>query len=96
MIGRGNHKFDPNGTVTREEFCVILNQYAAFAKKDITSDAHYNSFSDQNKISTFAKDSVEAMVKAGFVSGRVNGSFDPQTPITRAEACYILYYFLNN
>lgn len=46
-------------------------------------------FADDAKISSWAKDGVLAMQLAGLFRGDANGNFNPQNPITRAEAATI-------
>lgn len=59
--GRGNGKFDPNGNVTRQEFCAILYRYAdkindeymGFGKSTVAS------FADKNEIDSWAISAIK-------------------------------------
>ncbi len=46
-------------------------------------------FADDAKISPWAKDNVHSMQLAGLFNGDDNGNFNPQNPITRAEAASV-------
>ena len=46
---------------------------------------------DKEKISDYAIDAVEAMYRAGIVSGVGNGNFAPDMYATRAQAAKIIY-----
>jgi len=53
-------------------------------------DALLSRFTDQAKISSWAKKEVAAAVQKGIVLGRPDGTFDPQANATRAEAVVML------
>jgi tripartite motif-containing protein 71 len=72
--------FKPNATVSRAEFTVMLMN----ALK-LTSDGVKLSFSDSDKIGTWARQAVAQSVEAGILSGYEDGSFRPTASITRAE-----------
>ena len=42
-------------------------------------------FYDDADIANYGRDAIEAFFKAGYVSGRPNGGFDPKGYATRAE-----------
>ena len=52
------------------------------------------SFTDQDSISHWAETAVGIMQQAGIISGRPDGSFDPQATATRAEVAAIFARFL--
>lgn len=71
---------------------VMLYRFAQY--KGITLDgANETSFTDAAAISDYAKEAVAAMAKAGILSGRENGSFDPKAKATRAETASMLVRF---
>lgn len=82
-----NGSFNPNANITRQDMAVMLDQYnkkvAGYVLKDIKEALK---FSDNSKIADYAKASVEAMQKAGIISGKGNNIFDPKANATRAEA----------
>ena len=50
-------------------------------------------FSDRDKVSDYAYESVCWMTMNGIINGRSNGTFDPQGNATRAEAAAMLHRF---
>lgn len=75
----------PNDKITREEAVVMLGR-ALGLSESVTIN---KTFSDSSKISSWAAAYVNAMVNVGYVNGS-NGSFNPKSNITRAEAITIL------
>lgn len=92
--GIGDDSFAPDKTITREEVATMFAGYRKFTDIDpvgqeTAADAA-KTFADQDKISSWAKESVQAMQKAGLIQGDANNRFNPQHPITRGEAAMIL------
>lgn len=71
----------PNDPITREEAFTVLAR--AFALAGGSSSA-LSAFSDSASVSSWAKDSVAALVENGYVDG-ANGRLNPKSNITRAE-----------
>ncbi len=88
VSGVGEGTFAPNATITREQLCVMIYNFAKYAKIDLTGEGNTN-FSDSDKISSWAKEAVEALAKSGIVKGRNGGAFDPQGQASRAEVATI-------
>ena len=57
---------------------------------DQKKSAALSRFTDGNKVSDWAAESVGAVVDAGLMNGKDNGLFDPQANATRAEAVTVL------
>lgn len=92
--GVGGGKFEPETNVTREQMCVILVNYMERYREDtLRSTKKVAAFSDDARISSWAKNAVYACAKAGLVNGVGNNLFDPQSPATRAEGATILSNF---
>lgn len=89
--GKGGGRFDPDGLVTREEMCTILNRYFLLKDLDLEKQNVSVSFKDANKISTWATGAVKKCVQYGIVTGYPDGTFLPQATATRAEVASILY-----
>ncbi|MGY5343576.1 S-layer homology domain-containing protein [Paenibacillus glucanolyticus] len=83
--GYSDGTFKPNKSVTRAEFTVML---MGILKNENTNAAP--TFKDQNKIGEWAVDSVVQAVTAGIVGGYKDGSFRPNTFITRAEMAVMI------
>lgn len=84
--GKTASNFEPDEGITREEMAVVIARLADFDEADMTSK-----FADDEKISSWAKESVYKLANAGIISGRPNGEFAPQDKITRAEAAAMIY-----
>ncbi len=93
--GVGNHKFDPNGNITREQMAAILYRYAQ--KKDLDTGAHgdLSGFPDRGTISAYAVDATVWAVGAGILNG-ADGKLLPQSSATRAQVAAILMRFVEN
>ena len=74
--------FKPNATITRAEAAVMISLAKSLAKDETAT----SKFSDAANIPAWAKGYVGAVVSAGYMSGRPNGTFDGTNTITRAEA----------
>ena len=88
--GTSSTTFSPTKSVTREEiatmFCNFLDKEGYTLRN---SGAAAPSFSDSSSISSWAKDSVTRLAKAGIIAGIDDGKggvkFSPQKNATRAE-----------
>jgi uncharacterized repeat protein (TIGR01451 family) len=75
----------PEVRVTRLEFAVMVARLLKLAPVDGPLI-----FTDSDQIPTWAKAQVAAAVKAGIITGRPDGSFDPSASVTRAEMAVML------
>ncbi len=76
--------FYPAKSITREEVMVI------FARMfNLTDKADLSSFKDASAVSSWAKESVQAVVASGLINGD-QGYLKPKAPITRAEIATIV------
>ncbi len=82
-------KFLPDKAITREEAATILAKIAKLKKE--TAGGADVSFTDEGKISDYARESVKTAVKYGLFSGYPDGSFKPQGTITRAETAEVFF-----
>lgn len=89
--GYTDNTFRPNAVISREQMCVILAQYAGLER-----NASSAAFTDDKKISSWAKDAVYACRDNGLISGVGGNKFDPQGTATRAEACVITTRYYNS
>ena len=98
MLGtlEGDHMyFDPSGTVTRGEFLVMAMKSA---KKAPAAGVKETWFDDDDKIKPTIKGYVATAQLYGYVNGSFDGTglyFNPDAPITRAEAAVIMNNILN-
>ena len=91
--GVSDTEFDPEANITREQMATML--YRAILSKGGKLDGSASTaFTDAANISDYAVTPINALVKAGVVQGRDDGSFGPQDLANRAEAACIIYQYL--
>ena len=86
MDGVGNHKFNPDGTLTRAMIGQVLYNLEG------ASGAYPSVFTDVADSAWYAK-AVNWAAASGIVEGKGNNKFDPNAPITRQEMAAILYRY---
>lgn len=84
LLGRSPASFVPDGNVTRAEFATLLARGLGLAESPAPLG-----FGDTSPSAWYAG-SVSAAVEAGIVSGYPDGTFRPQTPITRQQMAVML------
>lgn len=84
-------KLNPGADITREEaFTVFARAYQLEADLSVLER-----FRDSDQISAWARDSVSAMVRKGWIEGS-DGALKPKSPISRGELAQIFYNGGNN
>jgi chromosome segregation ATPase len=83
MGGRPNGYFDPNAPITRGEFAAIVSRMAGSL-----SGSQSGTFSDT--AGHWAQADIRKAASLGWVRGYADGTYHPDAPITRAEACAII------
>lgn len=86
LSGKSATTLNPNDPITRQEVCVILNRLFVLPAPGTDVLA---AFGDAGQVADWAKDSVAALVSAGFING-ANGNLNPVNNITRAEFATIM------
>ncbi|MFD0868195.1 WG repeat-containing protein [Paenibacillus residui] len=84
VSGKGAGRFDPEGSLTREEAAVMLRNTANVL--DLDTAAPPASFADNELIAGWAYDSVAYVVSRGIMNGVGNNEFDPKGSYTRQQA----------
>lgn len=97
--GYGGGKFGPNDPVTREQLAVMLLSYQTKIMKKATVDkVTVPEFTDLDNISSWATESVMAIVREGIISGSKQDDgtvqLQPKANATRAQACIMLRQLL--
>ena len=87
--GVGENKVNPRGNATREEVAVILCRVF----KIDTSYSGSTGFKDDSSISSWARSSVYALSRLGYLNGTPEGKVNPKSNITRAEMITLLNNF---
>lgn len=93
--GLGNKVFGAKDYITRQDLAVMIYRAAVNADFDFDA-ASENTFTDDNIISDYARDAVNALYNAGIINGTGNGEFSPLLSASRAEAAKIIYSILQN
>lgn len=92
ISGYSADKFGPNDNITREQAASILSRIQYLQGNESAAAK----FTDNSKISSWAKASVGAASEAGFISGYSDGSLKPLKNLTRAEALTMIDNVLVN
>ncbi len=94
--GTGEKTFSPEKNITRQDMAVMISNYAAkVAKVTLPDSVARVEFSDSNAIAGYAASSVEAMQRAGIISGRGGNVFAPRDFATRAETSKMIDVLLS-
>ncbi|WP_352400828.1 S-layer homology domain-containing protein [Anaerotignum sp.] len=94
VSGVGNGEFSPEQSITREQMAVIMSNYAKTFGYILPKVHVENTFADNDKIRTYAKEAVKQIQMAGVISGKNSNFFDPQGTATRAEVSALLCRFV--
>lgn len=87
--GTGDNLFNPHESISRQDMMVLAARAMKVAGIEL-NEGSLDAYSDANQVSSYAKESVAALVEAGIVNG-MNGMLVPKEPLTRAQAAVILY-----
>ena len=100
VSGYGNGIFGVNDEVSREQLCVIIVNYLKYIGFDLSNIAEGLPFSDDENISSWAKQSVNICRSLGLIKGKEGNMFDPKATSTRAECSTVflrlIKYILQN
>ena len=91
MSGTSADMMSPEASVTREQAFVILARILKLSVEESESDKILASYKDAGSVAPWAKNSVAALIKAGYVSGDNNGNINPKKSLTRAEGVTVLH-----
>ncbi len=86
-----SRQIEPHRGLTRQEMAFGLGKYLN-DMTDATFTTHpYLNFSDQQTIANWALPQVRFLVENQIVNGMANGTFSPNTVLTRAQIAQIIY-----
>ena len=89
VSGTSATTFDPNATISRQDMAVMLYNYAQ--RYDVTlNEQAVTPFTDESAIADYALSAVQALHRAGVISGMPDGSFQQYATATREQACTML------
>jgi len=89
VTGYGGDKFGPNDFITREQLAVMLWRYVGSPN----AEGGALSFSDADKISSYALEAIKWANANGIINGYSNSTFNPKGTATRAQAAQMLKNF---
>lgn len=93
IVSGSDGKFRPNSPITREEMCVILNNYSKKVGLDAPGSSGHT-FTDDSKISSWARQAVYNAYAMGLVSGNPDGSFAPGSNTIRCQAATVFVKYV--
>ncbi len=85
ISGTGETSFSPESEITREQAAAIIGRALGVEDKGTQAE-----FTDDGSISDWAKDYIYALSALGIINGKPDGSFSPDTQLTRAEAAKLI------
>lgn len=89
VAGVGNNEFSPQQPITREQICVMLENYFKYTNKSPEEKNQVVRYLDNALISDWAYDEVYQMQKYGLLVGGTDNTFRPGDNATRAECAAI-------
>lgn len=94
VSGIGGNSFAPEAIITRQDMAVMLVRYAVAMGLEAPEMNAGAVFADADSIADYAEGAAVAMQKAGIISGKPGGVFDPKAGATRAEISAMLHRFM--
>ena len=92
--GYGDGRFGPNANITREQLATILCNYSKYKKKYSNATVDTSKYKDWNRVSSYARQSIQWAIKTGVITGKENGTkVDPLGTATRGEAAVMIYNY---
>ena len=88
IAGTTPPEFKPDSSTTREMFATFMHRMANLPEATETS-----SFVDSNTVSDWAVDAVNWAAEIGVIEGFTDGTFRPNTNITREQVAVMLYRY---
>ena len=90
--------FGVGDSITREQFAVMLHNYAQYQGYDVSvgEDTNILSYADAFDISNYAYPAMQWACGAGIINGMDDGTLMPQGKATRAETATMLMNFCEN
>ncbi len=92
--GVENNRFNPTGSLTREQMATILYRYTQYKGADVSASGDLSGFVDSANVSSWAADAVKWAVGSGLVNGVEGNALAPQGTSTRAQAATVLMRFV--
>ncbi len=94
--GDENGNANPNAVITREEMAKMAVSAMNSVKGITAPEGRTDTFADENTISDWAKEYIQAAASLGLMKGMEDGTFAPHSSVLREQAIvmmYRMYYF---
>ncbi len=91
--GKGEGKFAPYDTITRQDAAALLMRTAKFLGKESTTES--KTFNDSKNIANYAKEAVNFVSGLGIMNGKENNNFAPNDSYNREQAYITIYRLFN-
>ena len=88
--GVSDTAFAPDAEISRQDMAAMLYRYAGQFGIQLGTGNPAITFTDEADIADYALPAVEALQRAGIISGMPDGSFRPRDTATREQACVTL------
>ena len=97
VLGTTETTFEPNASITREQFAAIMYRYAKLKGFDVSVGENTNilSYTDFGKISEYAIPALQYAAGSGLMKGKTETTLNPTDNATRAEMATILFRFFS-
>ena len=90
VYGVSDTAFAPDAEISRQDMAAMLYRYAGQFGIQLGTGNPAITFTDEADIADYALPAVEALQRAGVISGMPDGSFRPRDTATREQACVML------
>ena len=94
VSGFEDGSFRPNEYITREQLAVMLCNYMEHKKIKLDNSINSKMFNDEEKIASWALESVKQLKKMQILNGKSDNMFDPKANTTRAEIAQVVMNML--
>ena len=84
VSGVGNNRFDPSGTLTREQAAVMLSRLSDALSQPFPT--HTTTFADNSSASPWALEGIGRVQAAGIMGGTGFDNFSPLNPYTKEQS----------
>lgn len=96
ITGKEPGKFDPNGSITRQEMAVVLYRALTLSNGlETVQNGVLDRFSDKGKVPTYAIKAIEQLISQNILNGVSATRFAPQGDVTKAQAVVAIMRLLD-
>jgi len=95
--GVNNSRFNPDGSITREQLAAFLYRYASYCDPDLADHGALPNFPDKGTVSSYAEEALIWACGEGFINGIKDGAMTylrPKSSATRAQVAAILMRYM--